>query len=300
MPAITDIKYHIRSVKQTRQITNAMYLISASRMRRAVKRIDQNRAYYVRAAETMRDILTHSSDMPRHPYVERRMREREPRLSPLNTAYLVIAGNKGLAGSYNNDILSLAENSFKSGNVKKIFAVGDMAANTLTKHGFEVDTRFVHMTDAPSVQQARRFVSEITALYDAGEIEEFHVVYTRFYNAFHRKPLDTVLLPVRPFSFFDDCKEPSTENYEVVYDPSPFAVMSALVPQLLVGYVYGALVHASASENSARMTAMENATNSADEMIQTLTVKYNGMRQLNITNELSEIVGGSPTFRENR
>jgi F-type H+-transporting ATPase subunit gamma len=300
MPAITDIKFHIRSVKQTRQITNAMYLISASRMRRAVKRIDQNRAYFVRAAETMRDILTHSSDMPKHPYLERHTKDHEPRLSPPNTAYLVIAGNKGLAGSYNNDVLSLAEDSFKAGNVKKIFAVGDMVANTLKKHGFEVDDRFVHMADAPSVQQARRFVSEITELYDAGEIDEFHVVYTRFYNALHRKPVDTVLLPVKLDSFLHECKEPPSESYEVLYDPSPFAVMSALVPQLLVGYVYGALVHASASENSARMTAMENATNSADDMIQTLTVKYNGMRQLNITNELSEIVGGSPTFRENR
>ena len=300
MPAITDIKYHIRSVKQTRQITNALYLISASRMRRAVKRIEQNRAYFTRAAETMRDILAHSSDMPRHPYMERRTSDRELRLTPPNTAYLVIAGNKGLAGSYNNDVLSLAEKSFKSGNVKKIFAVGDTAANTLKKHGFEVDERFVHMADAPGIQQARRLVSEITSLYDAGEIDEFHLVYTRFYNALHRKPVDTVSLPVKLSTFLEECKEPLPESCEVLYDPSPFEVMSALVPQLLVGYVYGALVHSSASENSARMTAMENATNSADEMIQTLTLKYNGLRQLNITNELSEIVGGSSTFRENR
>ncbi|HWS30199.1 MAG TPA: ATP synthase F1 subunit gamma [Clostridia bacterium] len=300
MPAITDIKYHIRSVKQTRQITNAMYLISASRMRRAVKRIDQNRAYFERAAETTRDILAHSGDMPRHPYVERRAVERTPRLQPPKTAYLVIAGNKGLAGSYNHDVLSLAEISFRAGNVKKIFAVGDMAANALAKHGYETDVRFVHIADAPSIPQARRLVSEITALFDAGEIEEFHVIYTRFYNALRRKPVDTVLLPLKLCSLLDECKAPSPESYEVIYDPSPYAVMSALVPQLLVGYVYGALVHANASENSARMTAMENATNSADEVIQTLTVKFNGLRQLNITNELAEIVGGSPTFRENR
>ncbi|MCE5236603.1 MAG: ATP synthase F1 subunit gamma [Clostridiaceae bacterium] len=299
MPAITDIKYHIRSVKQTRQITNAMYLISASRMRRAVKRIEQNRAYFERAAETMRDILAHSSSTARHPYVERRAKERGPKKEP-QTAFIVIAGNKGLAGSYNHDVLSLAEEHIKAGHVKKIYAVGDMASSTLKKHGFEVDDSFVHMADAPSVAQARRLVSLITALYDAGEINEFHVVYTRFYNSLHRKATDTVLLPVRLFPLMEEAKMPLPEDYEVVYDPSPGAVLGAIVPQLLVGYVYGALVHSNASENSARMTAMESATNSADEMIQTLTVKYNGLRQLNITNELAEIVGGSSAFREKR
>ena len=300
MPAITDIKYHIRSVKQTRQITNAMYLISASRMRRAVKRIEQNRAYYESAAETMRDILTHSDSGAWHPYVERRMTDRGPKSKDAGAAFLVIAGNKGLAGSYNNDVLALAEKAIGTGGAKKIFVVGDMAANTLKKHGFDVDESFVHMADAPSVAQSRRLVGLITAMYDAHEIDEFHVVYTRFYNSLHRKPTDTVLLPVKLFSLLEESKLPSHESYEVVYDPSPDRVLGALVPQLLVGYVYGALVHASASENSARMTAMESATNSADDMIETLTVRYNGLRQLNITNELAEIVGGSPTFRENR
>ncbi len=290
MPAITDIKYHIRSVKQTRQITNAMYLISASRMRRAVKRIEQNRAYFNHAAQTVRDILAHSGSDAVHPYLQKR--------EGTNAAYLVIAGNKGLAGSYNHDVLGLAEKSIRSGNAKKIFAVGDMAVNTLKKHGFTVDDSLVHMGDNPSIAQARRLVSKITAMYDAGEIDEFRVVYTRFYNSLHREPADTVLLPLELCSLINDCKVSSKESFSMLYDPSPEEVLNVLVPQLLVGVVYGALVHASASENSARMTAMENATNSADEMIDKLTVQYNGMRQLNITNELAEIVGGSSTFRE--
>ncbi len=299
MPAINDIKYHIRSVKQTRQITNAMYLISASRMRRAVKRIEQNRAYFERAIETVSDILAHTGSRERHPYVERRAKDRGPKRKAVNAAFLVIAGNKGLAGSYNHDILALAEKSIQEENTKKIFVVGDMVANDLRKHGFEIDERFVHMADAPSVAQSRKLVSHITAMVDAGEIDEFHVVYTRFHNSLRREPVDMILLPVRPAAFVSSREKPE-EDYEFLYDPSPYEVMSALVPQLLVGYVYGALVHANASENSARMTAMESATNSADDMIQTLTVKYNGLRQLNITNELSEIVGGSSTFRENR
>lgn len=297
MPAITDIKYHIRSIKQTRQITNAMYLISTSRMRRAVKRIEQNRAYFDRAVETMQDLIAQSGSGERHPYVERRAKDRGPKRKAANAAFLVIGGNKGLAGSYNHDILALAEKSIREEHTKKIFAVGDMIASALEKHGFEVDERFIHMADAPSVPQSRKLVSQITELFDAGEIDEFHVVYTRFYNTMHRELTDRILLPLRPAALLKRERRPE-DSQEVIYDPSPYEVLNALVPELLVGYIYGALVHANASENSARMTAMESSTNSADEMIKTLTVRYNGMRQLNITNELAEIVGGSSIFRE--
>lgn len=290
MPAITDIKHHIRSVKQTRQITNAMYLISASRVRRAMRRIEQNHAYFMRAAETVHHILNNGGSDESHPYLQQREGKR--------AAFLIIAGSKGLAGSYNNDVLSLAKRLLNTGNAVKTFVVGEIALNMLKKHGYEVDDSFTNIADDPSIATARRLGHIITDMYDAGEIDEFHVVYTRFYGALQREVTDTVLLPIELCSLVSLCEIKSAGRYDLLFDPSPHAVMDVLVPQLVIGYIYGALVHANASENSARMTAMESATNSADDMIASLTLKYNAMRQLNITNELSEIVGGSATLRD--
>ena len=204
-------------------------------------------------------------------------------------AYIVIAGEKGLSGSYINDVLSVADKGLDTHDVSHIYTVGAMAAAHYRRRGIEVNENFAHIGEDPTINTVRRIVSIIMDLYDAEEIDELHLVYTHFINTLVHEPRDVKLLPIELSDF--DVAKPSDE--EILYDPSPEEVFHALVPQYIIGYLYGALVHSYASENCARMTAMENATRSADEMIESLTQQYHTVRQLNITNELSEIVSAA-------
>jgi F-type H+-transporting ATPase subunit gamma len=154
-----------------------------------------------------------------------------------------------------------------------------------------LDEEFIDIVNEPTINMARRIVSRIMELYNSGEIDELHVAYTRFVNSLLYEPTDTKLLPIE-LSDFEQKDKPRVRK-EIFYDPSPEEVFDSLVPQFMIGFIYGALVNSNASENCARMNAMENATHSADEMIKSLTLKYNSVRQLTITNELSEIVSAA-------
>ncbi|MEA4919568.1 MAG: ATP synthase F1 subunit gamma [Clostridiaceae bacterium] len=289
MSNISDIRYHIKSINQTRQITNAMHLISTARMQKAIKRIEQNRDYFYRALDTMRYIREHTGST-NHPYLTHR--EGDPKM-----AYIVVAGEKGLAGSYNHDILALAQKSMKGKNVTHIFTVGDIATAYFERSGQTVNARFENMMTDLSINTARAIVTLITQLYDEGEIDEVHVIYVRFVNSALQKPKDFKLLPIELADFGEE-RESTRDNVEMLYDPSPLEVFNSLVPQFMIGFIYGALVHAYASENCARMNAMDNATRSADKMLKKLTLQYNSMRQLNITNELSEIISAANMLGE--
>ena len=188
MPSMNDIRFHIRSIKQTRQITNAMYLVSASRMRKALKRIEQNREYFYRALDTMKDIRMHTH-VTSHPYLTHREGGNK-------IAYIVIAGDRGLAGSYNHDVLMLAEQAMRGKNIARVFPIGNMAASYFLRTGLHVNTNFTHIVEEPSVNTARRMVTILMSLYDEGIIDELHVIYTRFENSLLQKPVDVKLLPV--------------------------------------------------------------------------------------------------------
>jgi len=289
MASISDIRFHIKSINQTRQITNAMYLVSASRMRKAIKRIEQNSAYYYKALDTMLDIRAHTGEVE-HPYLVHR--PGQPKMG-----YIIIAGDKGLAGSYNHDILAFAEETLKGKNVTQIITVGDVATRYFKCTGREVNARFENMMTDLSVDTSRALMALIKQLYDQRVIDEVHIIYMRFINSARQKPKDFKLLPIELADFGAD-HQPREDNIEMLYDPSPERVFDALVPQFMIGVIYGTMVHAYASENSARMSAMENATHSADKLIKKLTLQYNSVRQLAITSELNEIVSAANVFNE--
>lgn len=290
MASISDIRAHIHSVEQTRKITNAMYLVSTSRMRRAMQGIERNKNYFERAVKTMQDIR--AKVHIHHPYLEHREGPDSNK-----TLYVVIAGERGLSGSYNHDVLALADQGIATHNARRIFTVGSIAASHFRRLGQAVDESFLHIAEAPSINTARRLGTSIMRLYDAGEIDEMRLVYTRFVNSLHYEPVDTQLLPIELDNYHLGQAQPGAQR-PVLYDPSPKEVFDALVPQFLIGFLYGALVNSYASENCARMTSMESATRSADEMLEKLKRDYHTQRQLSITNELSEIVGTAGAFHQ--
>ena len=288
MANVSDIRFHIKSVKQTRQITNAMHMVSASRMRKALDGIAKNRSYFYHALDIIVDIQNHIGDIT-HDYLKHREGDK--------VAYIVVSGEKGLSGSYNHAVLQLADSLMEKQNVVSVYTIGSVGTSHFLRQGITPDRRFERLAEKPKLDQVRRLMTILIDQYDHGQIDELRIVYTRFINTLSREPVEQMLLPVE----LNDFKRGRPESAEdrqydsafILYDPSPKEVLNALIPQLLIGYVYGAIVHAYASENCSRMAAMENATRSADKMIEKLTQQYHAVRQLTITNELADIIGAA-------
>ena len=288
MANVSDIRFHIKSIRQTRQITNAMHMVSAARMRKALDGIAKNRSYFYHALDIIVDIQNHIGDIT-HDYLKHREGDK--------VAYIVVSGEKGLSGSYNHAVLSLADSLMAKQNVVEVYTIGSVGSSHFLRRGITPDRHFERLAEKPKLDQVRRLMTILIEQYNRGQIDELRIVYTRFINTLSREPVEQKLLPVelndfkrgRPESAADEAYDRSY----IVYDPSPKEVLNALIPQLLIGYVYGAIVHAYASENCARMAAMENATRSADKMIDKLTQQYHAVRQLTITNELADIIGAA-------
>lgn len=285
MPNMSDIRFHMKSVAQTRQITNAMRLVSAARMRRSLDAIARNEAYFTRALDVFADIRPHVDNIE-HPYLTHRPGNR--------IAYIIVGGDKGLSGSYNHDLLALADNEIEKNKNVSLFTIGRVASIHYEREGFEPDIRFEMLAEHPQLDEVRRLAGVLIGLYDGGQIDELRIIYTHFINTITHEPRNQRLLPLEAGDFKRpkglEAREIKTD---ILYEPSASDVLSSLIPQLIIGFLYGAMVHAHASENCSRMTAMENATQSADELMGKLDRQYNTERQLSITNELADIIGAA-------
>jgi F-type H+-transporting ATPase subunit gamma len=281
MASMGDIKHSIHSISEMQQITRAMHLISTSKMRKAVARYENNHVHFERVQSALKDILTHTRELS-HPYVG----ESEGGKS----AYVVIAADKGMCGGYNHNVLNLALSTMQKSKERYILTVGQEARAFFDRRGYMIDVEFLHVSQNPSLYNARNITNDILELYENGIMNEVYVVYTKFISAIRQEPRVLKLLPVSISNFVDIDTEAQYSG-ELYYHPSPKEVFDILIPQYIVGLVYGCLVQSYASEHSARMTAMESATNNAEEMIDNLTRQYNRARQFAITNEISEIIG---------
>ncbi len=281
MATMADIKHSIRSISETEQITRAMHLISTSKMKKAINKYESNHVHFERVQSALKDIFSHTSEL-KHPYVSERKGGK--------AAYIVIAADKGMCGGYNHNVLNLALEHMKNCSDRYILTVGHMARAFFERRGQMVDIEFLHVSQNPSLLNARNITSDILELYDHGVMDEVFVVYTRFISVMRQEPRVIRLLPLCKGNVIDVCDE-AQYNAELYYHPTPKQVFDVLVPQYIIGLVYGCLVQSYASEQCARMTAMENATNNAEEMIENLTQQYNRARQFAITNEISEIIG---------
>lgn len=285
MSNMSDLRFHIKSVTQTRQITNAMRLVSAARMRRSLDAIEKNQAYFYRALDIISDIIEEVGEVE-HPYIRHRPGKR--------VAYVIVAGDKGLSGSYNHDILVLADNLLAEKEATIIFSIGRVATMHCERAGYTPDVHFEDLAEDPQLDETRKLAQVLIDLYDREIIDELRIVYTHFINTLTHEPRDQRLLPVEVGDFHrPDDFEARRFNHHIIYEPSTKDVLSTLIPQLIIGFLYGAMVHAHASENCARMTAMENATQSADDLIAKLDRQFNTERQLSITNELADIMGAA-------
>lgn len=283
MQNMNDIKHRIQSIAQTRQITKAMHLISTVKMRKAVNRYEANSLYIDKIRSTIKDILLHCGEI-NHPFLEHRPGKR--------TAYLVIAGDKGMCGAYNHNILKLAMEHISQPGQDNIFTVGHMATEFFHRRHLMVDIEFLHTAQDPALYNARQIAEVLIDLYTQNLIDRVEIIFTRMISTLNQAPQALTLLPLGLDTLADVTTE-SEYSGTVIYEPSPEIVFDTLVPQYVTGVVYATLVQAFASEQSARMRAMSSATDNADDMIEQLQIDYRRARQAAITNEINEIIGGT-------
>lgn len=281
MKSMNDINHSMNAIRDTQQITKAMQLISTSKMKKALNRYAANAVHFNRVQAAMKDILSHSRDI-HHPFIGQSEGGR--------AAYVVIAADKGLAGGYNHNILNFALNYMKKSKERYILTIGQEARVFFDKRGYMIDVEFLHMSQNPSLVNARKIASDILDLYNNKLMDEVYIIYTHFISTFLQQPTVLKLLPLDLSNFFDVNTEIEKE-FEIAYHPSPKAVLDTLVPQYIIGLTYGCLVQSFSSEQCARMLAMENATKNAEEMLDTLQNEFNRARQYAITKEISEIIG---------
>ncbi len=283
MSDISDVRQRLAAIAQTRQITNAMYLMSSTRMRRETQRVRYAKEYYNRLRSAVLDIMDNSHSIT-HPYLTEHDGER--------AAFLVVAGDKGLCGSYNSDVLKFALDEMGRHDVRFVETVGRIATLSLRRNGIEPDVEDLGAAHQPSLKVARSIVENLFMLYDNGDVDRVYIIFTSFINAASSKPVCLKLLPL-DLDAFSDMKAEKHFSADMLYEPSPKAVFDSLVPQCAIGLVFAALVQSSASEHSARMNAMRSATDNADEMSRKLQHEYQTLRQLSITNEIIEITSGA-------
>ena len=285
-----EIKQHIHSVQSTRKITRAMYLISASKAKKAKQQLDSTLPYFNTVRKVMVEILTAD------PAIESRYIRPEGELK--NPLYLVLSGDKGMAGGYGGAILRKVDALLaqEDGKHVKMFVCGLQGYYQMTRKGYDVDKDFRYPVMNPSIYRAREIADILVKKYISGECDEVRVVFTQMKSAISQEPVSFRLLPLRAEDFMQDIdmSQVDTSRYQVIYEPDSETVFDHLVPKYLKGIIYSAFVAAFTSEQNARMVAMDNATGSADDMIERLTLLHNRARQAAITQEITEIVSGIP------
>ncbi|MFZ3171005.1 MAG: ATP synthase F1 subunit gamma [Carboxydocellales bacterium] len=277
MPSMRDIKRRIKSVKSTQQITNAMKMVSAAKLRRAQERVIQARPFAKEITETLGRLVAVAKGTA-HPLLEVR--------EPKSIGYVVITADRGLCGGYNANIVRKANSEIKElGNVKLI-TVGRKSRDFFKRIGHPIKNEFVGLGDNITFSMAKDIANTVLELYTSGEFDEVYLVYTEFVSALTQKPTTIKLLPVQT-------PEQTGPLLDYIYEPSPDAVLGVLLPKYVETTLFRALLESKASEQGARMTAMGSATDNARVMIDKLTLTFNRARQAAITREISEIVGGA-------
>ena len=296
MANIREIQTRINSVKDTMKITNAMYMISSTKMRHAKKKLSDTEPYFYGMQGEISRILRHVPELE-HRYFD--LREEIP-AEKRKIASIVVTADKGLAGAYNHNVVKVEEEILDSPGEHKLFVVGELGRHYFAKRGVEIDTNFQYTVQKPTMHRARDIAAALLDQFDNGELDEVYIVYTRMENSISSEVEKVRLLPLERSSF-NEMKMPlNVQREAIALYPSADAVMDSIVPNYIVGMVYGCLVEAYASEHNARMTAMQSATDSAQDIIRELSIEYNRARQAAITQEITEVCSGANAQKRKR
>lgn len=290
-----EIQDRIKSINDTLKITNAMYMISSSKLKKSKKMLADTEPYFYTLQSEMSRILRHIPDIED---IYFKSAEDIP-MDERRVGYIVITADKGLAGSYNHSILKLAEEHLGSHPNHELFVLGELGRHYFEQRGIAIQKQFHYTVQNPTLNRARNIAEEILELYNKEELDEVYIIYTSMINAIQEEAQILQLLPLKKVDF--DIQLPvDIPREELALKPSPEAVMDRIVPDYVVGFVYGALVESFSCEQNARMMAMEAASKSARDMLHELDILYNRARQAAITQEITEVIAGAKSQKRKR
>lgn len=281
MPSAQDIRRRIKSVKNIGQITKAMKMVAAARLRRAQERAIASRPYTDKLKEVLANVSANAAETAL-PLLEVREVKR--------SGFIIVGSDKGLAGAYSSNVIKEALPLIREKQESGLITIGRKARDYFKRRKFTIDAEMTGFSEKPTYFHAVDIAKLASEGFLNGKYDEIYLVYTEFLSPINQKPTTIKLLPVDHTAQQVNGKPEGQQEY--IFEPSSAEVLSVLLPQYLETTVYNALLQAAASELGARMTAMSSATDNAEELIAKLTLHYNKVRQASITREISEIVGG--------
>ncbi len=295
MSGLREISGRIRSVRDTRKITNAMYMISQTKLRKAKKEAEENNPYF-EALEDLFDGIVNSCDHLKHKFTDTRD---EKKGSDRAHAVIVVTADKGLAGAYNHNVIKLTEETFFKGEENIIlYVVGEEGRQHFAHKKIHIEGQFKYTAQNPSLHRARVICDKMIDEFLSGRVDDVSIVYTGMKDQMTSEARVRHLLPFASAEAKKDPESQASYDNDLNFEPSPEKVMDIIVPDILTGYIYSALVDSYCSEQNDRMMAMDNADRNADEMVRTLSIQYNRERQAMITREITEVASGAKAQRK--
>ncbi len=280
MASMRDIKRRKSSIQSTQQITKAMKLVSTVKLQRAKTNAEKSRDYFSEMYHTVHAMLGKASNID-HPYLKEN--------GATKKGIIMITSNRGLAGGYDGNIIKLITKSDLNPADLSVYAVGKKGKDALTRYGCTIVADECDVIESPIYVDAMRISKEVLRAFENGEIGEIYIAYTAFKNTVSHIPTLLKVLPVEAKMV----EESEPDNILMNFEPEEEEALDLIIPKYVTSLIYGALVESVASENGARMQAMDSATSNAEDMIQKLSLQYNRARQGSITQELTEIIAGA-------
>ncbi|HJI01533.1 MAG: ATP synthase F1 subunit gamma [Faecalibacterium prausnitzii] len=293
MPSSKLLKERIESIQDTMKITNAMYLISSSKLRKARQNYQNVLPYFTRMRDTISRVVPHLPDEPVHPFFHEREKE-----NPIR-AYVVLTADKGMAGAYNQNLLKFLKEQCGSDPNARFYVIGQTGYRALLHKDPRLVEEFHYGATAPTLQRARDITVDAIDDFKSGKLDEIYLIYTKIQNALTSEPVMERLLPLDREHLKPAPKGLGDPRGEVEMFPDAKTVFEQTAPIYMHGMIFGAMTESFCAEQSARMTAMDSATKSANDMIHELQLEYNRTRQGSITQEITEIIGGAAAVQSN-
>ena len=290
MPSSKLLKERIESIQDTMKITNAMYLISSSKLRKARKNYQNVQPYFSRMRDTISRVVPHLPEEPVHPFFHEREKENPRR------AYLVLTADKGMAGAYNQNVIKFLKEHADEND--RFYVIGQVGYRALLHKDPRLVEEFQYSATAPTLQRARDITVDAIDDFKSGKLDEIYIVYTKIQNALTSEPVMERLLPLDRRFLQPAPKGLGDPKGEVELVPDAWTVFEQIAPIYMHGMIFGAMTESFCAEQSARMTAMDSATKSANDMIRDLQLEYNRTRQGSITQEITEIIGGAAAVQD--
>jgi len=296
---IKEIRERISSVNDTRKITNAMYLISSTKLRKAKKILSETEPFFFSTKAMIERVVKNLPEGTEHIFLESKNDIPETKKK---RGYIVLTDDKGLAGAYNHNAIKLAEEALaREKGQYKLFVVGEVGRYHFNSENVDIEEYFSFTSQNPTLHRARKISAEIMDYFYARKIDEFYIIYTIVRGNICEAKMEK-LLPLDFLTTLYQKRAPIHGNMyeEFLMDPSPEAVLDNIVPNYVTGFIYGAMVESFCSVQQSRMMAMDNANKNAEQMIVDLKKSYNRQRQAMITQEITEVVSGAKALKRSK